>query len=219
MVESLFRAVTNSDSDKKPSRGRRLRALCASTGVPHQIAMEPVCTRIRRAAAVLRWLAQSRTMPLEPQNVLSAGIAVFTQALQGAIRRYAGSSRFPERRWELLLGKSHFALGGEGDLVVGARKLAELGPGDFAPLDKAIPELAGKGTSVGAGPPASVEVKAGSPSEDASLVPAPPAQAPDANDDAAGPSAAGDAAATGGSIPAKSSRTDVNRAADAPSAA
>ncbi|WP_437623841.1 tyrosine-type recombinase/integrase [Sorangium sp. So ce1151] len=81
-----------------------------------------------------------------------------------------------------------------------ARKVAELGLGDFAPLDEAIPELAGKGTSARGGAPASVEVEAGSPNEDASLVPAPPAQAPAAVDDAAGPSAAGDAAATGGSL-------------------
>jgi hypothetical protein len=56
-----------------------------STGVPHQIAMDPVCVWIRRAAAVLRWLAQKRTTPLESQNALSAGVAVLTQDLQGAV--------------------------------------------------------------------------------------------------------------------------------------
>ncbi|AUX44978.1 uncharacterized protein SOCE26_064480 [Sorangium cellulosum] len=74
------------------------------------------------------------------------------------------------------------------------RKVAELGLGDFAPLDEAIPELRNMGGSVG-GALLVVGPDAGVASEGGSLGAASPSQAPTPTDDAAVPSTAADAAA------------------------
>ncbi|WP_437692795.1 tyrosine-type recombinase/integrase [Sorangium sp. So ce176] len=80
-----------------------------------------------------------------------------------------------------------------------ARKIAELGLGDFAPLDEAIPELRGKGGSVGGGQPASAGAGMGSASAEASASGAPPGQtAPP--DDVPAPATADAGAFTGGSL-------------------
>ncbi|WP_437587918.1 tyrosine-type recombinase/integrase [Sorangium sp. So ce1000] len=80
-----------------------------------------------------------------------------------------------------------------------ARKIAELGLGDFAPLDEAIPELRGKGGSVGGGQPASAGADTGSASAEASASGAPPGQtAPPA--DVPAPATADVGAFTGGSL-------------------
>ncbi|KYF63848.1 DNA integration/recombination/inversion protein [Sorangium cellulosum] len=79
-----------------------------------------------------------------------------------------------------------------------ARKVAELGLGDFAPLDEAIPELRGAGGSVGGTPLlAGPDGGAGAASEGSSFGAPPSSQAPTPTDDAAGPSTAADAAAKG----------------------
>ncbi|WP_438012004.1 tyrosine-type recombinase/integrase [Sorangium sp. So ce321] len=80
-----------------------------------------------------------------------------------------------------------------------ARKVAELGLGDFAPLDEAIPELRGAGGSVG-GTPLLAGPDAGAASEGSSFGAPPSSQAPTPTDDAAGPSTAADAAAEGGPL-------------------
>ncbi|WP_437605662.1 hypothetical protein WMF20_31845 [Sorangium sp. So ce834] len=69
-----------------------------------------------------------------------------------------------------------------------ARKVAEIGLGNFAPLDEAIPELNGKGGPSGGGAPTSAGLEAGSPSpsDGASLARALHGQAPGAVDDHAG---------------------------------
>ncbi|WP_437933836.1 tyrosine-type recombinase/integrase [Sorangium sp. So ce341] len=80
-----------------------------------------------------------------------------------------------------------------------ARKIAELGLGDIAPLDEAIPELRGKGGSVGGGQPASAGAGMGSASAEASASGAPPGQtAPP--DDVPAPATADAGAFTGGSL-------------------
>ncbi|WP_437779107.1 tyrosine-type recombinase/integrase [Sorangium sp. So ce1097] len=68
-----------------------------------------------------------------------------------------------------------------------ARKVAELALGDFAPLDEAIPELTGKGGSVGGSGRASEEPDAGSTSDAGSLASAPSDGALALGDDAALP--------------------------------
>ncbi|WP_437811020.1 tyrosine-type recombinase/integrase [Sorangium sp. So ce1078] len=57
-----------------------------------------------------------------------------------------------------------------------ARKVAELGLGDFAPLDEAIPELAGKGCAEGAPAPAGPATRAAN--AEAAIAPAQTVQAP-----------------------------------------
>ncbi|MGK3959485.1 tyrosine-type recombinase/integrase [Sorangium sp. So ce118] len=80
-----------------------------------------------------------------------------------------------------------------------ARKIAELGLGDFAPLDEAIPELRGKGGSVGGGHSASAGADTGSASAEASASGAPPGQTASPGDVPA-PATADAAAFTGGSL-------------------
>ncbi|WP_437518144.1 hypothetical protein [Sorangium sp. So ce1099] len=80
-----------------------------------------------------------------------------------------------------------------------ARKVAELGLGDFAPLDEAIPELRGMGGPVG-GTLVLVGPDAGAASQGGSFCAAPSSQAPTPTDDAAGRSTAADAAAEGGPL-------------------
>ncbi|WP_437579608.1 hypothetical protein [Sorangium sp. So ce887] len=94
-----------------------------------------------------------------------------------------------------------------------ARKVAELGLGDFAPLDEAIPELNGKGGPADGGAPTSAELEAGSPSpsDDASLARALHDEAPDAVDDDAGQPEGGDATATGGAWAMPEARSAANQ--------
>ncbi|WP_437938168.1 tyrosine-type recombinase/integrase [Sorangium sp. So ce341] len=80
-----------------------------------------------------------------------------------------------------------------------ARKVAELGLSDFAPLDEAIPELRGMGGSVG-GALVLVGPDSGAASDGGSFGAAPSSQAPTPTDDAAGRSTAADAAAEGGPL-------------------
>ncbi|WP_437552955.1 hypothetical protein WME97_16990 [Sorangium sp. So ce367] len=84
-----------------------------------------------------------------------------------------------------------------------ARKVAELGLGDFAPLDEAIPELNGRGGRLlGGSDPMSAGPEAGSPSPSngASFVRALHHRAPAAVDDHAGQPAAGAPVAAGGPL-------------------
>jgi hypothetical protein len=80
-----------------------------------------------------------------------------------------------------------------------ARKVAELGLSDFAPLDEAIPELRGMGGSVG-GALVLVGPDSGAASDGGSFGAAPSSQASTPTDDAAGRSTAADAAAEGGPL-------------------
>ncbi|MGK3962047.1 tyrosine-type recombinase/integrase [Sorangium sp. So ce118] len=98
-----------------------------------------------------------------------------------------------------------------------ARKVAELGLGDFAPLDEAVPELNGKGGSVGGGTAMSAGLKAGSPpSNHASLVRALHDRALGAVDGDAGQSAASDATATGGPLGPRWATPEVRSVASQP---
>ncbi|WP_437717059.1 tyrosine-type recombinase/integrase [Sorangium sp. So ce448] len=83
-----------------------------------------------------------------------------------------------------------------------ARKVAELGLGDFAPLDEAIPELNGRGGRLGGSDPMSTGPEAGSPSPSngVSFVRALHHRAPAAVDDHAGQPAAGAPVAAGGPL-------------------
>ncbi|WP_437791974.1 hypothetical protein [Sorangium sp. So ce693] len=83
-----------------------------------------------------------------------------------------------------------------------ARKVAELGLGDFVPLDEAIPELNGRGGRLGGSDPMSASREAGSPSpsNDASLVRALHHRAPGAVVDHAGQPTAGAPVAAGGPL-------------------
>ncbi|WP_437850993.1 hypothetical protein [Sorangium sp. So ce363] len=83
-----------------------------------------------------------------------------------------------------------------------ARKVAELGLGDFAPLDEAIPELNGRGGRLGGSDPMSAGPEAGSPSPSdvASLARALHHRVPGAVDDDAGQPAAGAPVAAGGPL-------------------
>lgn len=80
-----------------------------------------------------------------------------------------------------------------------ARKVAELGLGDFAPLDEAIPELNGGGGRLGGSDPMSAGPEAGSssPSDVVPLAGALHHRAPAAVVDHAGRPAAGDPVAAG----------------------
>ncbi|WP_437323586.1 tyrosine-type recombinase/integrase [Sorangium sp. So ce381] len=80
-----------------------------------------------------------------------------------------------------------------------ARKIAELGLGDFAPLDEVIPELRGKGGSVGGGHTASAGADTGSASAEPSASGAPPGQTAPQGDVPA-PLTADAGAFTGGSL-------------------
>ncbi|MGK3990799.1 hypothetical protein WME99_47575 [Sorangium sp. So ce136] len=85
------------------------------------------------------------------------------------------------------------------------RKVAELGLGDFAPLDEAIPELRGMGGSVG-GALVLVGPDAGATSEGGFFGAAPSSQAPTPTDDAVVASLAAtlaSAVATGDEIAAR----------------
>ncbi|WP_437942708.1 tyrosine-type recombinase/integrase [Sorangium sp. So ce341] len=80
-----------------------------------------------------------------------------------------------------------------------ARKVAELGLGDFAPLDKAIPELRGKGRAVG-GARLSGGAEAGAVGEGRFLGAAPQGQAPASADVPAASAAEDEAAADRGGL-------------------
>ncbi|WP_148313360.1 tyrosine-type recombinase/integrase [Sorangium cellulosum] len=97
-----------------------------------------------------------------------------------------------------------------------ARKVAELGLGDFAPLDEAIPELNGKSGPVGgsASTSAGLEERSPSPSYDASLVRALPDRAPSAVDDDAGQPTGGNATATGAALGPRWAKPATRPAAD-----
>ncbi|WP_437939661.1 hypothetical protein [Sorangium sp. So ce341] len=99
-----------------------------------------------------------------------------------------------------------------------ARKVAELGLGDFAPLDEAIPERNGKGGPAGGSAPTSagLEARSPSPSYDASHVRALPDRAPSAVDDDAGQPAGGNATATGAALGPRWAKPAARPAADRP---
>ncbi|KYF90369.1 hypothetical protein BE20_17890 [Sorangium cellulosum] len=80
-----------------------------------------------------------------------------------------------------------------------ARKVAELGLGDFAPLDEAIPELRGKGRAVG-GARLSGGAEAGAAGEGRFLGAAPPGQTPASADVPAASAAEDEAAADGAAL-------------------
>ncbi|WP_437620668.1 tyrosine-type recombinase/integrase [Sorangium sp. So ce1151] len=98
-----------------------------------------------------------------------------------------------------------------------ARKVAELGLGDFAPLDEAIPELRGAGGSVG-GTPLLAGPDAGAASEGSSFGAPSSSQAPTPTDDAAVSSTAADAAAEGGPLGPRWATSEPPSAATRPEA-
>ncbi|XXY13487.1 tyrosine-type recombinase/integrase [Sorangium sp. So ce216] len=98
-----------------------------------------------------------------------------------------------------------------------ARKVAELGLGDFAPLDEAIPELRGKGRAVG-GDHLSEGAETGAAEKGRFLGAAPPGQTPASADVPAASAAEDEAAADGDALGPRWAKAAPSAAAEHPEA-